>query len=214
MTGTLAAAITLALAASTGPDRGAVLRSAVLPGWGQSHLGHGTRAAVFMGVEAATWIGAGLSYLEGTFSEDDFGALALSEAGLDVDGLDGDYLDDVADFGSSQEFNDYIRRLARYYYPDDPVAQQQYYEQHSREDGPGWSWSSESAREEFSDALRESREWYRRALYIGMFAVVNRAVSAIDAALLDPADPGLYSAVEFPEAGDFASVRMVVGTRF
>jgi hypothetical protein len=213
--GLLTAAIALAVALpAAAVDKGAVLRSAVLPGWGQLHLGHSTRGYVFLGLEIATWTGAGLSYLEGVFQRDDYRSLAMEEAGIDASGRSNDFLNDLADFSSSGEYNAYIRRLARYYYPDDPEAQNQYYAAHARYGADGWNWSSETARLSFADAHRMSREWFRRSLYIAAFALVNRAVSAIDAALLDETSPGLYTSVEFPESHDFSSVRFTVGARF
>jgi hypothetical protein len=197
----------------TPTPKAAALRSAVMPGWGQHSLGRHGRGNLFLGIEAATWTGVGLSYLEGVFSRDDYRLLAIEEAGMDVSGAEGDLLDDMGDFGSSDEFNDYIRRLARYYYPDDPGAQQEYFERNSYS-GEGWLWSSDQAREGFQDALRESREWFRRSLYIGLFAVVNRAVSAVDAALIGGDGQVLYSDISFPEAGDLSSVRLVLGARF
>jgi len=191
-----------------------MLRSALLPGLGQMHLGHETRGLVFIGVEAVTWAGFGLSYLEGVFNRDDYRMLALEEAGIAISDRSTRFLDDVSDFGSSDEYNDYIHRLARYYYPDDPDAQRDYYETHARYGSDGWSWSSDQARLDFADHLRESRLWFRRSLYIAAFAVVNRAVSVIDAALLDPAAPGLYAELGFPDAGDFSSVSVSIGTRF
>jgi hypothetical protein len=195
-------------------DRGAVLRSAVLPGWGQLHLGHSTRGYIFLGIEIATWTGAGLSYLEGVFERDDFRSLAMEEAGIDASDRPNDFLNDLADFSSSDEYNSYIRRLARYYYPDDPEAQNSYYAQHARYGTDGWNWSSESARLNFADAHRMSREWFRRSMYIAAFAIVNRAVSAIDAALLDESTPGVYTSIEFPDNHDFSSVRFTMGARF
>lgn len=211
------ALVICALAASlswSGEGSGAVVRSLVLPGWGQRHLGYEGRGNLFLGVEAATWIGVGVSLLEGSLSTDDYESLALNEAGIDASGLDDDMLDDLADFGSTQEFDDYIRRLARYYYPDDPVAQQQYFDANSWQGGDTWEWSSDEERESFDDALRQSREWYRRALYAGAFAVVNRAVSAIDAALIGGDEPVLYSTLDSPDPYDFSSVRITVGARF
>jgi hypothetical protein len=195
-------------------NKGAVLRSAVLPGWGQLHMGHGTRGYIFLGVEIATWTGAGLSYLEGVFQRDDYRSLAMEEAGVDASDRSSDFLNDLADFSSSDEYNAYIRRLARYYYPDDPEAQNSYFATHARYGEDGWNWSSEAARERFADAHRMSREWFRRSLYIAAFALVNRAVSAIDAALLDESSPGVYTALDFPEGRDFSSVRFTMGARF
>lgn len=191
-----------------------MLRSALLPGLGQIHLGHETRGVIFIGVETVTWAGFGLSYLEGVFHRDDYRMLALEEAGISMSDRSSQFMDDVSDFGSSDEFNDYIHRLARYYYPDDPDAQREYYEVHARYGSDGWAWSSEDARQSFEDHLRESRQWFRRSLYIAAFALVNRAVSVIDAALLDPASPTMYTDLSFPEAGDFSSVRFAVGARF
>ncbi|MCK5786870.1 MAG: hypothetical protein KAH54_09980 [Candidatus Sabulitectum sp.] len=197
-----------------GADKGTVLRSIVLPGWGQMHAGHSTRGTIFMGLEASIWTGAGVSYLQGLFNRDDYRNLAMEQAGIDVSSLDRDFQNDVGDFSSSSEYNDYIRSLARYYYPDDPEAQQNYFDNHSRFGSDGWNWSSAEAREDYDDALRISREWFRRTAYVAAFALVNRAVSAIDASLLDPSEPGIYTAIDFPESADFSSVRFTVGARF
>lgn len=193
---------------------GAMLRSAILPGWGQMHLGHGSRGVVFMSLDLVTWAGVGLSYLEGTFNRDDYRWLAISEAGVSVEGKSGDFLDDLADFASSMEYNDYIHRLARYYYPEDPEAQRDYYETHSRYGDESWDWSSDTARGMFDSRLRDSRQWFRRSLYVAAFALVNRAVSMIDASLLDERRPGVYTSLSFPETRDFSSVRFSMGARF
>ncbi len=115
-------ALLLISLAAFGADKGTVLRSIVLPGWGQFHAGHSTRGTIFMGLEASIWTGVGISYLQGIFSRDDYRNLAMEEAGIDVSSRDRSFQDDVGDFSSSQEYNDYIRSLARYYYPDDPDA--------------------------------------------------------------------------------------------
>ena len=200
--------------ANSGSSKGAMLRSVALPGWGQMHLGHTTRGIIFMSLDALTWAGVGLSYLEGTFNRDDYTWLAISEAGVSVSNLSGDFLDDMSDFASSDEFNDYIHRLARYYYPDDPDAQRAYYESNARFGSESWNWSSDDARIQFSDRLRDSRQWFRRSMYIAAFAVVNRVVSAIDASLLDERQPGVYTSLSFPEYRDFSSVRFSIGARF
>lgn len=200
--------------AGTGIRKGALFRSALLPGWGQMHLGHNTRGIIFMSLDALTWAGVGLSYLEGTFNRDDYKWLAVSEAGISVSDRSGDFLDDMSDFNSSAEFNDYIHRLARYYYPDDPDAQRAYYDSHSLSGDDSWNWSSDAARNQFADRLRDSRQWFRRSMYIAAFAVVNRVVSAIDASLLDERQPGVYTSLSFPEYRDFSSVRFSIGARF
>lgn len=194
--------------------KGAMLRSIVLPGWGQMHLGHSTRGIVFMSLDALTWAGVGLSYLEGTFNRDDYRWLAVSEAGISVSGRSSDFLDDMSDFDSSSEFNDYIRRLARYYYPDDPDAQREYYDSYAVYGDDSWDWSSDAARNSFADKLLDSRQWFRRSMYIAAFAVVNRVVSVIDASLLDERQPGIYTSLSFPEYRDFSSVRFSIGARF
>lgn len=213
-TWTLFLSVILLVVSGASADRGAMARSLLLPGWGQDHLGHKTRGLVFMGVEAATWMGVGLSYIEASWEQDNYLGLALNKAGIDVSASSRDFQDDVGGYMSSDDFNTYVRQLARYYYPDDPVAQQEYYLQHSVPEGSGWNWSSEAERLAYRDALRESREWYRRTTYIAMFAVVNRVVSAIDAALLDPARPGVYTDISFPEVSDYSSVMFTVGARF
>ena len=203
------------VAAAQPANRSALMKSALLPGWGQLSLGHSTRGYVFMGLEATTWLGAGLSWLKSSWNRDDYVSLAMAEAGIDADGRGSQFLDDLADFSSSDEYNDYIRSLARYYYPDDPEAQREYFENHARYGSDGWDWSSASARERFYDRLKDSRNWSRRAIYIAGFALVNRAVSAIDAALLeDLSSPGMYTSMDFPGTGDLSAVRFTMGVRF
>ncbi len=197
-----------------GANKTAVLRSIVFPGWGQISMGHSTRGAVFMGIEASIWAGTGYSYLQAVFNRGDYRNLAMERAGIDVSFRDRDFQDDVGKFTSSSEYNDYIRSLARHYHPDDPEAQQQYFSSHCRYGSDGWSWTNSSSRENYHDALRISREWFRRTVYVAAFAVVNRAVSAIDASLLDPSKPGIYTEIGFPESADFSSVRFTVGARF
>lgn len=200
--------------ADSASRKGAMLRSALLPGWGQMHLGHSTRGIVFISLDALTWAGVGLSYLEGTFKKDDYSWLAISEAGISASGRSSDFLDDISDYSSSIEYNDYIHRLSRYYYPDDPDAQRAYYESHARFGEDGWCWSSDAAMNQFADRLRESRQWFRRSIYIAAFALVNRVVSVIDASLLDERQPGVYTSLSFPEYRDFSSVRFSIGARF
>ncbi len=195
-------------------DKGTVLRSVVLPGWGQNYAGHTTRGTIFMGLEASIWTGVGISYLQAVFNRDDYRNLAMEMAGIDVSNRDRDFQDDVGNFSSSDEYNDYIRSLARYYHPDDIEAQQNYFNNHSRYGADGWNWSDASSRNNYDETLRVSREWFRRTTYVAAFAVVNRVVSAIDASLLDPSEPGVYTAIDFPESADFSSVRFTVGARF
>lgn len=168
-----------------------------------------------MGVEAVTWLGAGFSWLESSWNRDDYVSLAIAEAGIDAEGRGSQFLDDLSDFSSSAEYNDYIRSLARYYYPDDPERQREYFESRARYGSDAWSWSSPSARERFYQRLKDSRNWSRRALYIAGFALVNRAVSAIDAALLtDMSSPGMYTSMDFPGTGDLSAVQFTMGVRF
>lgn len=197
-----------------GADKGTVLRSIVFPGWGQMYAGHSVRGALFMGLEASIWTGVGISYLQGIFNRDDYRNLAMERAGIDVSFRDRSFQNDVGNFSSSSEYNDYIRSLARYYFPEDPEAQQNYFDSHARYGSEGWTWSGSDAREDYSDALRVSREWFRRTVYVAAFAILNRAVSAIDASLLDPSEPGVYTDIGFPEGSDFSSVRFTVGARF
>jgi hypothetical protein len=211
------ATVLLAIVCSVvfGADKIAVLRSVVFPGWGQMSMGHSTRGAVFMGIEASIWVGTGFSYLQGAFNRDDYRNLAMEQAGIDVSFRDRSFQDDVGNFTSSSQYNDYIRSLARHNYPDDLKAQQEYFNTHCRYGSNGWNWSgAEDARGKYHDALRVSREWFRRTVYVAAFALVNRAVSAIDASLLDPSQPGIYTEIDFPESVDFSSVRFTVGARF
>ena len=162
----------------------AFLMSAVLPGWGQLYTGHTTRAKVFLGVEAAIWIGYASYTVQGDMRRDDFEEYASIFAGVG-DNMSSSYYQDIADFIRSEgdaSYNQDIRAEARSLFPNDLDAQAAYLAANGYYDDLSWQWQSEARFDHYRELRRLEQQSERSAFYMTGLAVLNRAVSSIDAA--------------------------------
>ncbi len=162
----------------------AFLMSAVLPGWGQLYTGHTTRAKVFLGVEAAIWFGYASYTVQGDMRRDDYQEHASIFAGVG-DNMSSSYYQDIADFIRSEgdaSYNQDIRAEARSLFPDDLDAQAAYLAANGYSDDLSWQWQSEARFDHYRELRRLEQQSERNAFYMTGLAVLNRAVSSIDAA--------------------------------
>ena len=131
------------------------LASFLLPGLGQQRLGHTVRSRVYFALEGAAWVAIGSFLWQGYAREEAY-----------------------------REYNEYIRREARDLYPTDAEAMENYYEANAIGGDQSWRWENETAFDRYRDLRDGSRSSYRRALYAGIFAVMLRVVSTVDAVRL------------------------------
>ena len=149
--------------------RKAFFLSLLLPGAGEFYAGDIKSAKSFLEAEALIWA-AHLGFKEyGRWRRHDYRTFARLHAGINPTGKPDTYFDDIKFYGSSYRYNE--------------VA--------FREDGPkanlyssdaAWEWDSQDSRERYRLLRNSSLLSYRYATYMIGAAVVNRIVSAIDAA--------------------------------
>jgi len=193
------AALTRESAPREAPNRlRAVGASLLLPGLGHRAGGHFGRARFFMMAEVAILAGIAVSELQGHARKQ--GYIDYAEQFAGVAGIDGKpdwYYRNLGQYRSSEDYRDEIQRTARSLYGDDLEARAAYVAENAPAPGEAWEWASDEHRREFRDRRKESRNAFRRAsLFLGA-ALLNRLVSAVDAARLAGRDAGPRASVYY-----------------
>lgn len=149
----------------------AIVYSALLPGLGQYYTGYKTKARYFFAAELVTWVAYGGFRMYGDWKKDDYIQYGNVHANAQLDDKSDDYLDWVGFYTDIDQFNTAGRvgDRERPYLVDTP-------ENH-------WRWQSVSEQQLYRDLKNMSRESYRRANFMIFVALLNRVVSAIDAAI-------------------------------
>jgi hypothetical protein len=150
--------------------RGLLLRSLVLPGWGEHALSYPGRGYIFNSTELSLWV----SYFSLNFFaasvERDMKALAAVHAGINPQGKDLVYFTDIGNYATLAEYNDQKLR----------------YRQNNRiyPESWAWAWDSEASRRQFDDKRVYNQQLYRAASFMIAGLVVNRIISIIDIVIL------------------------------
>jgi len=157
-----------------GQTRHPVIKSLILPGWGERSLDARNRGLLFTGTEVALWSLAGLSQLSASHADRDIRYLAAEYAGVsDVDSKSDSFLDQVAQYSSMGEYNAEMlrnRRPERVYSP---------------ELGQDWDWESTERQSDFKSRKLERYQWRQRISYALGAVALNHMVSAMDALYLE-----------------------------
>lgn len=164
---------TLGNQSSTSLPRAVVLKSALIPGWGEhDYLSH-KRGYIFNGIEASLWIFAGLAYSSAIQHENDL-YFAASEYGQISDPhLKSDvFLDRVSKYNSMEEYNEQMLRNRQW----DRI--------YSAEKGEFWEWESYEKREEYFEIKTMRWQWRQRLTYTFGAIALNHLVSSMDALYL------------------------------
>lgn len=162
------------LSLKSNPSRGgAMLRSLVFPGWGESYAQQPERGKWFSRAEVVMLIGLGSYTLYGQWREYQYRNWAMEHAGVWSDDHERGYWVSLGVYDSSGEYNESMSRSnnfdARYLDPQD-----------------SWEWDSESDRLRFRRLRIQADDAGRMAWIIGGGVLVNHLFSAIHAARLVP----------------------------
>ncbi len=146
----------------------AIALSLLFPGAGHFYIGEKSRGEVFMGAEAAAWLGAAAFYIYGKWKEDDYHNYATVHAGIDPSGKSDDFYRTLTFYDSREEFDgrglvDFPDRM---YYPDTPEYD--------------WQWDSETNRDAYRNIRNSSKASIRNATFMIGAAVANRILASID----------------------------------
>ena len=146
----------------------ALLKSLIIPGWGERSLGFNERSNIMLTSEATLWLGYGLLKVLSTRTDDQMVNYAVTNAQVDPAGKSNSYFDDVGNYVSLASYNDQMLRDRRPYllYPADQ--------------GYDWQWESESNRKTFKDIKFRRNLYAHFAVYSLGAVTLNHVISAID----------------------------------
>ena len=158
------------------------LRSFAVPGWGQLATGHKSTALAFGILELGTWTTFATLTVQGGLRRDSYFDTARLFAGIDLEPKDDALRRLVAQYQSSDVYNQYVvLREATFFYSD-PAERADYIARRSIKPEDAWSWDSYEAFLRYRAERRASEKAYQRARYALGFALVNRLASAMVAA--------------------------------
>ncbi len=149
------------------------LLSAVLPGAGQFYNGRRQKAYIMGGVEVAIWTAYFVFDSQGDHSMSDARDFAGIYAGTH-DGHDDNYWQHVARFMDSDAFNEDRYREARAL--QEPASG-------IISDLDSWQWVNQDRMYGYRQLRADAASAYDRRDFMILFAVVNRAVSVVDAVM-------------------------------
>jgi hypothetical protein len=146
----------------------AMLLSILLPGAGEYYSGAKVRGQIFMGIEAAVWLGFAAYRVYGGWKENDYKSYAAAHAGVDNSGKGSDFYDWIGFYDNRNEFN----QLGRLYYPE------RSYMPDTR--AYSWQWDSPANRLQYKNIKDMSKAAFRNSTFMIGLAIANRVISSID----------------------------------
>lgn len=158
------------------------LLSALVPGLGQRANGSTLRSRAFFVAEAVIWASFIVFKTQEHLRTDDFEEYAVAYAGLGNGNRDFEFYRILTIYDNSDQYNESVRIEARAIYPDDRDAQRRYFEENGFGSDRAFRWRENQNRLDYRLIRNDAVNSGRRADYALVAAVVNRAVSAVEAA--------------------------------
>lgn len=149
-----------------------VVKSFLLPGWGEYSLDKPERGRIFTLSETALWASFACALIVSNNYTDLFQAYAADNAGIKISGKDRQFWVDVGNYESMVAHNEEHLRFREFdaLYPSDGEW--------------NWMWSSDSKRKQYRDYRVYSDTWALGAKFVAGSIVINHIVSAVDALYL------------------------------
>jgi hypothetical protein len=146
---------------------GALLRSLVIPGWGESYLGYKKTGQAFFWTDMAIWTAVAGLHFYGKWREDQFISYGATHAGAYMSGKSDKYYADIGNYNNTDEYNQ-AKLLVRNY--DALYTDPSYF----------WSWDSEGNRMTYDHFRIQSRSAKNRMYFFFGAAALNRLISLVD----------------------------------
>lgn len=146
-----------------------VVKSLILPGWGEKTLGNANRSRFFSLTETALWVGAAGTWLAASYEEDNFRSYAAEYAGVDVSSKKHSFWVDIGNYLSRDEYNEEHLRFRENdeLYPETSEW--------------AWVWHSDSHRSKFESMRIRTDSFKKTTSFLIGGVVINHIASAIDA---------------------------------
>lgn len=168
--------------------RGAVMRSAVIPGLGAVNTGHSS-GYVFMLTEAIFWGAYLYNNNESNLKETASYNQAYRYADVDSDGdFNESFYYNLGRYMSSGYepggYNAFVAETAQAKYPDDPAARQAYIDENAYDENHYWSWESEKAKYDYRILRKRITQYQDRAKLFTGAIIANHVISIIHTAVV------------------------------
>jgi len=232
--GELDSAFRLALAAESGEGGGkeysaeisgdysrrkAFLLSLLVPGLGQEYRGSSFRSRIFLGLEGAIWTSFVVFKFQEYSRTNDFEEWAEAFADVPGGGRDEEFYRILTIYDDVDDYNTSVRIEARTLYQNDRSAQLQHEAENLYGSDKYFRWKNNERRLEYRLIRNDARDSGQRADFALVAAVLNRAISAVEAARsgkVDNVASRVASHLRFipPAQGEPAFLRLAFRTSF
>ncbi len=162
--------------------RKAFLLSLFVPGLGQRYGGRTLRSRIFLGLEGMIWTSFAVFKFQEHYRTNDFEEWAESFADVPGRGKDEEFYRLLTIYDSVDDYNMGVRIDARTLFPDDRDAQLRYEAEHQYGADRYFKWKNNQRRLEYRLIRNDARDSGQRADFALVAAVLNRAISAVEAA--------------------------------
>ncbi len=163
-----------------------ILKSLVVPGWGQLSSGSSTGYA-FLASETMLWLSKYYYIHLSDLSSNKSLRMAVKNAGINSSNNSENYLNNVGNYISSGfesgGYNESVMKAAKANYSD-PQEQQQYLASHIYNDDKQWAWNSKSNKRQFKLMRKDASYYLDYSKTIGGIIIVNHLISAIQTAII------------------------------
>ncbi len=186
---------------------GAVLRSLLIPGWGEYYLGYKGTGRVFIATEVILWASVIGFETYSQWKEDQFIASAAEHASAQMDGKSDDFYADLGNYASTEAYNEAKLRNRDY---EALYTDPSYF----------WAWDSDQNRLDYDHTRIESRSAHNKIYFFIGAAALNRLISFIDTGkkatdlLRQKKTPQLGIQVQPESLGNSGAIRLVVSAEF
>ncbi|HOD17520.1 MAG TPA: hypothetical protein PLF50_02040 [Candidatus Cloacimonadota bacterium] len=177
-----------------------LLKSALIPGWGQLSLNHSYGYAMLT-AEILCWSDYYYATTEQDLKERSSYEYALKFAHINPGKYSSQYYRDLAKFNSSGfdagGYNAMVRQEAINLFPADLAAQQQYIEEKGIPADKAWNWDSISNRNKYAAMRKDILELKDQAQIITGVLIANHIFSSIDMLRLKPQWKNVHASVRY-----------------
>lgn len=167
----------------------AILYSLAVPGAGHWYMGRTSRAQIFGAAELGVWTAFATFKVQGHLRKEDYIEMAEVKAGVgQAHGRSSAYYRSLGLYASSDDYNMIeVEIYARYTIPD-PEERAAYVREHLITGDAAWRWTSDEWQQAYRERRADSEGAYQNAKYAFAVGLLNRLVSAVDAARLSAKD--------------------------
>ncbi len=146
---------------------GAMLRSLVIPGWGESYLGYHGTARAFFWADVALWTTVIGLETYSRWRQDQFVSFAASHAGAQMAGKSDGFYADIGNYTDTEAYNEVKLRNRDY---EAVYSDPAYF----------WAWDSDQNRMDYDHIRIQSRSAHNKVFFFIGAAALNRLISLVD----------------------------------